>query len=169
MADTLSKAKDAASAALSELQETVSTKRQIAGLRRKITDLVAERDRVMLEIGRKVYALYGRDKVRNQDILPLCERIEQVGEGISELNEQVRELAKPKPKGVLQPAELQDETELAEEEDAEEGEAEAEAEEEEAPEEVEAPAEEEGEDAADAEDEDAEAEGTEGEAETKDE
>jgi len=159
MADTLSKAKDAASAALSELQETVSTKRQIAGLRKKITDLVAERDRVMLEIGRKVYALYGRDKVRNQDILPLCERIEQAGEAISALNEQVRELAKPKPTGVLRPTELEDETELAEEEEPE-----GEAEEEEA-----APAEEGAEDAEAAGDEAAEGGGAEEEAETKDE
>ena len=118
--DKVQKVKEMASAALSDLSTTVGTHRQIRGLQRKITDLVSERDRVMLEIGRKVFALYGRDKVRNADIIPLCERIEKVTEAVAGLNEEVQELSKPKPKGELEEATLEDETEIAEDDGDEE-------------------------------------------------
>ncbi len=116
--DKLQQAKEFASAALSDITESVGTHRQVRGLQKNITDLVGERDRVMLEIGRKVFALYGRDKVRNADIIPLCERIEEITAAVAEVNEEVQELSKPKPKGEMEAAEIVDETELAGDEDA---------------------------------------------------
>jgi hypothetical protein len=120
MTDHLSKAKEFASEKLGDLSEALSTHQKSRGLQKQIADLVSERDRVMLEIGRKVYALYGRDKVRNADILPLCESIDGIGTQIDALNVQVRELAQPKPKGVLAATELADETALDEDEPVEE-------------------------------------------------
>jgi hypothetical protein len=77
----------------------------------------------MIEIGRKVHALYGRGKVRNADVLPLCGRIDEIGKRIEALNAQVRDLSQPKPKGVLAEAKLADETELDEAPEGEEAEA----------------------------------------------
>ena len=121
MSDTLSKAKEYAGEKWEDLATSLSTHRAIRGLQKQIANLVGERDRVMIEIGRKVHALYGRGKVRNADILPLCGRIDEIGKRIEALNAQVRDLSQPKPKGVLAEAKLADETELGEapEEEAE--------------------------------------------------
>ena len=137
MSDTLSKAKEFAGEKWEDLTSTLSTQRAVRGLQKQIAKLVGERDRVMIEIGRKVHALYGRGKVRNADILPLCGRIDEIGKRIEALNAQVRDLSQPKPKGVLAEAKLADESELAEAPEEEEAEAPAEDEseaEEEAPE-----------------------------------
>jgi len=118
MSDHLSKAKEFASEKLGDLSEALSTHQKSRGLQKQIAELVDERDGVMTEIGRKVYALFGRGKVRNADILPLCERIGEIGKRIDALNAQVRELAQPKPKGVLAETALTDDSELAEESEA---------------------------------------------------
>jgi hypothetical protein len=123
MSDTLSKAKDYAGEKWEDLTTSLSTHRAIRGLQKQIANLVGERDRVMIEIGRKVHALYGRGKVRNADVLPLCGRIDEIGKRIEALNAQVRDLSQPKPKGVLAEAKLADETELDEAPEGEEAEA----------------------------------------------
>jgi seryl-tRNA synthetase len=128
MSDHLSRAKEFASEKFGDLSEALSTHQKVRHLQRQIADLVAERDRVMIEIGRKVYALYGREKVRNADILPLCGRIDEIGQRVDALNVQVRELAQPKPKGVLSDVPLTDDSELAAEADEVEAAAETEAE-----------------------------------------
>ena len=120
MSDRLSKAKEFAGEKWGELASAVGTQRQLRGLQRQIAQLVGERDRLMVEIGRKVYALYGRDKVRNADILPLCERIETIGEKIEALNDKVRELLQPKPRGELADTDVADDTELTDEAEEEE-------------------------------------------------
>ena len=117
MSDTLSRAKALATTAWDEVSSTVSLQRQVRGLQKQIADRVGERDRVMLAIGSKVFTLYGRGKVRNADILPLCERIEELNQAIAGLNERVQELSKPKPRGELHTADVVDEGELAEEDE----------------------------------------------------
>jgi len=124
MPDRLSQAKEFASEKWGGLATALSTQRQMRALHKQITDLVGERDRLMADIGLKVYALYGRGKVRNADLLPLCERITAIGERIEGLNEQVRELAEPTPRGGLAEAPVADDTEIPE--DAPEAEAEGE-------------------------------------------
>ncbi|MBM3475453.1 MAG: hypothetical protein FJX75_19485 [Armatimonadetes bacterium] len=126
MSDTLSKAKEYAGEKWEDLTTSLSTHRAVRGLQKQITKLVGERDRVMIEIGRKVHALYGRGKVRNADILPLCGRIDEIGKRIDALNAQVRDLSQPKPTGVLTEAKLADESELDEAAEDDEGEAPAE-------------------------------------------
>lgn len=115
MSQHLQRVKQFASTKWDELTSTLSVQRQIRGLERQIADLVQERDRIMMDIGAKVYALYGRGKVRNADIIPLCERIGEISKRIETLNARVRELAQPKPKGLLTEPELTDEAELADE------------------------------------------------------
>jgi seryl-tRNA synthetase len=122
MADRLSKAKEFASTRWADVSATVSTQRKIRGLRSEITDLVGTRDRLMSEMGHKVYALHARGKVRNADLLAICERVDELNDSINELNRQIQELAKPRPRGEVDDVELEDETEIAE---AGEGEEEA--------------------------------------------
>ena len=115
MSDRFSKAMGLAGEKWGELTSAVNTQRKVRGLQKQIADLVTERDRAMAEIGRKVYALYGRDKVRNQDILPLCARIDALGKQIEELNAKVREVAEPRPRGELAETAVSDDTELGDE------------------------------------------------------
>jgi seryl-tRNA synthetase len=136
MADQFSRAREFASAKWSDVSETVGTQRKMRGLRNEITELVRTRDRLMSDMGHKVFALYSRGKVRNADLLAVCERIDEVNGDIDELNRQVQELAKPRPRGEVEEVELEDETELVDEaaepeeepgEEEEEADAEAEA------------------------------------------
>lgn len=137
MADRLSKAKEFASAKWAGVSETLSTQRQIRGLRGEITESVKARDRLMAEMGQKVYALYGRGKVRNADLLAICERVDEISQSIEGLNRQIQELARPQPQGEVEDVELEDESVVAEEED--EPEEPEEAEEETEPEEAQGP------------------------------
>ncbi len=120
MADRLSKAKDFASAKWADVSETLSTQRKIRGLRGEITESVQARDRLMAEMGQRVYALYARDKVRNADLLAICERVDEINQSIDELNRQIQELAKPQPRGEVEDVELEDESEVEEEDQEEE-------------------------------------------------
>ncbi|MGQ9733076.1 MAG: hypothetical protein ACUVX8_17595 [Candidatus Zipacnadales bacterium] len=110
-----SKAKEIASEKLSELAKAVNTQRQVRALQKDISRLVAERDKVLLGIGHKVFALYERGKVRNQDIIPLCARIKDISTQIDSLNRQIQEILKPQPRGQIGGVNLEDETGLEEE------------------------------------------------------
>jgi seryl-tRNA synthetase len=118
MSDRFSKAMEFAGEKWGDLTTAVSTQRKLRGLQKQIADLVTERDRAMADIGRKVHALYSRGKVKNQDVLPFCKRIDAIGRQIEELNMKVREVAEPRPRGELAAAPIGDETELADEEPA---------------------------------------------------
>jgi hypothetical protein len=121
MSDKLSKAKQVAGDTWSGLASAVSTQWQIRKLQKEIAEFVEERDRLMMEIGHKVYALHGRGKVKNADLLELCRRIEGLGSSVDALNERIRNLSEPAPKGELEETEVEDETSLEEaEEPAEE-------------------------------------------------
>ena len=110
MSDRLSKAKQAASETWSGLASAVSTQWQIRKLQKEIAELVEERDQLMVEIGHKVYALHGRGKVKNADLLDICRRIEGIGAGVDALNRQIRDLSEPQPQGKLEGTEVEDET-----------------------------------------------------------
>lgn len=116
MADRFSKAKEFATTKWAGVSETLSVQRQIRGLRGEITDSVKARDRLMAEMGQKVYALYGRGKVRNADLLGICERVDEINQSIDALNRQIQELARPQPQGEVEDVELGDESAVAEEE-----------------------------------------------------
>ncbi len=121
MSDKLSKAKQVAGDTWSGLASAVSTQWQIRKLQKEIAEFVEERDRLMMEIGHKVYALHGRGKVKNADLLELCRRIEGIGSSVDVLNQRIRDLAEPAPKGELGETEVEDEALLEEaEEPAEE-------------------------------------------------
>jgi len=117
MADQLSKAKKLAGETWSGLTAAVSTQWQIRGLQKQIAEVVGERDRLMMEIGHKVYALYGRGKVKNADLLELCQQIEEASRNVDSLNQRIRELSEPRPEGALEEADLEDETPLEEAEE----------------------------------------------------
>ena len=116
MADRLSKAKEFAGAKWADVSASVGYQRKLRGLRNEITDLVQTRDRFMSDMGHMVYTLHGRGKVRNADLLAVCERVDEINASIDELNRQIQELTKPAPRGQVEEVELEDETELVEEE-----------------------------------------------------
>ncbi len=116
MADRMSKAKEFASTKWADVSASVGHQRKLRGLRNEITDLVQTRDRFMSDMGHMVYTLHGRGKVRNADLLAVCERVDEINASIDELNRQIQELTKPAPRGQVEEVELEDETELVEEE-----------------------------------------------------
>ena len=54
-----------------------------------IRALNQEREERIGSIGKKVYSLYTRDRVANQDILADCKRIDEITEGIGRLRSQI--------------------------------------------------------------------------------
>jgi hypothetical protein len=117
MADQLSKAKKLAGDTWSGLTTAVSTQWQIRGLQKQIAEVVGQRDRLMMDIGHKVYALYGRGKVKNADLLELCRQIEEASRNVDSLNQRIRDLSEPRPEGGLEEADLEDDTPLEEAEE----------------------------------------------------
>ena len=117
MSDAMSKARRVAGDAWGGISSAMSTQWQIRGLQKQIADLVEERDGVLLQMGHKVYALYGRDKVKNADLLGLCRQIEDIGRQIDGLNQEIRALSEPKAQGELGEADLEDETAVEEAEE----------------------------------------------------
>jgi len=117
MADRLSKAKEFAGAKWADVSASVGHQRKLRGLRNEITDLVRTRDRFMSDMGHMVYTLHGRGKVRNADLLAVCERVDEINASVDELNRQIQELTKPAPRGQVEEVELEDETEFVEAEE----------------------------------------------------
>jgi len=73
-----------------------------------------ERHDLLLIMGKKVYSLHRRGKVRNRDVLGDCKRIDEIGEELTQLQQQVEEIRRrDELEGEL---ELADETDIAEEE-----------------------------------------------------
>lgn len=69
--------------------ETIDQQAEIRRLATQIRALNQEREERVSAIGKKVYSLYTRDRVANQDILADCKRIDEVTEGISRLRSQI--------------------------------------------------------------------------------
>lgn len=84
--------------------QTEATK--LGGSMRKLN---REREELVAEMGKKVYALYRRGKVENLDLLAACKRIDQIAAELEEVRdalEKLRNEAKPE----LEVPEVSDET-----------------------------------------------------------
>lgn len=82
-----------------------------------------QRQELLVTMGKKVYALHRRGKVRNRDVLGDCKRIDEIGEELAQLQQQIEEIRR---RGEVEAElELADETDIAEEEPQAEAAAEA--------------------------------------------
>ncbi len=87
----------------------------------RIRALNRERSQLVRTIGKKVYSLHTRGKVRNQDVLSDCLRIDETAQEIEALHQQMEELRRQAATGEQLVVDIEDETPLAEEVEEEPG------------------------------------------------
>jgi len=97
------------------LAETLDRQAAIQRLAAQARALSRERNQLVVTIGKKVYALHRRGKVKNRDVLADCKRIDEIRDQIESLKAQIEEIRR-KAAGDLGEAELEDDSLLAEEE-----------------------------------------------------
>lgn len=109
---------------VSGLAGTIDRQAGMRKLAAQIGLLRRERHQRLLTMGKKAYSLHTRGKVRNRDILEDCLRIDEIEADISEFQdriEQIRRQAGPEEDLIV---ELEDETPVAEQTEAQAGETE---------------------------------------------
>jgi predicted transcriptional regulator len=87
--------------------------------RSEIRDLAREREKLLVEMGTKVYTLHRRGKVQNRDLLNDCERIDDIAETIERLEEEIAELKRQKAQARPREVKVSDESGVVGEEDVE--------------------------------------------------
>jgi len=95
--------------------ELIEQRTQIQRLSGHIRRLEKERQELLRQIGVKVYALHGQGKVRNQDVLADCQRIDAILGEISQLKKQIEQIRSAGLAKGLELPDLADETPLTEE------------------------------------------------------
>ena len=74
------------------LAESFDRQASIHGLVTQVRSLKRQRDEALLGIGKKVYTLYVRGKVRNRDVLGDCEKIDALRAEILKLQAEINEI-----------------------------------------------------------------------------
>ncbi len=95
--------------------QLIDQRAAIFRLESRIRGAARQRRDLLMQIGKKVYALHKAGKVRNKDVLADCQAIDQLNEQIADLQAQVEALKRPDKN--LQ-VELEDEETLTEEDEA---------------------------------------------------
>ncbi len=95
--------------------ETLDRQAKIQRLAGQVRALARERNSLVVTIGKKVYALHTRGKVKNRDVLADCKRIDQIRDEIADLKRQIEEIRLAS-MGEMPPVDLEDESLLGEEE-----------------------------------------------------
>ncbi len=98
------------------LSDSLDRQAKIQRLAAQVRGLARERNTLIVTIGKKVYALHGRGKVKNRDVLGDCLRLDQIREEIAELKHKIEEIRlslEERPE-----VDLEDDSLLAEEEPA---------------------------------------------------
>ncbi|MEA3400493.1 MAG: hypothetical protein U9R79_04535 [Armatimonadota bacterium] len=88
--------------------------------RSEIRELARERRRLLVEMGTKVYSLHRKGKVQNRDLRGDCERIDDIGESIDRLEQEIAELKRTAAARPPKTIEVEDESPVVGEEDIEE-------------------------------------------------
>jgi len=73
-------------------REALSEMSQISRLRLEIKDLETRRDEVYIEMGKKVWALYGKGLVKNADLLSFCKDIERINADVEAREREIEEI-----------------------------------------------------------------------------
>ena len=97
------------------LSESLDRQAKIQRLAGQVRGLARERNSLVVTIGKKVYALHSRGKVKNRDVLGDCLRIDQIREEIEGLKRKIEEI-RLSSVGDMPEVDLEDESLLAEEE-----------------------------------------------------
>jgi hypothetical protein len=107
-------------------QHGVETMREDLDRRTRIQRLVAqarglarERNALVTTLGKKVYALHQRGKIKNRDVLSDCLRLDEIRTEIEALKRKIEEI-RLADMGEMPPVDLEDDSALAEEEPEEE-------------------------------------------------
>ena len=103
------------------IAESVRRRAGMQKLAASIRGLNRERSRLIRSIGKKVYSLHGRGQVRNRDVLSDCLRIDEAGQEIEALQEQIEELRREAVAGEELVVEVEDEAPVTEEAEEETG------------------------------------------------
>ncbi len=102
------KARQGGEAAAEALEQQASIQRLVGQIRK----LQRERAQLFSQIGTKVYALHGQSKVRNQDVLVDCERLDAIGQEIDRLRRQIEDIRTASLAQGVQLPEISDDTAL---------------------------------------------------------
>lgn len=102
------------------IAESLDRQATVQKLAARIRGLTHERSELIRTIGKKVYSLHTRGKVRNRDVLSDCLRIDEIGQEIEDGQEQIEELRRQAIAGEELVVEIEDEAPVTEEEPAEE-------------------------------------------------
>ncbi len=68
----------------------------VTNRRNKIRGLTREREKLIVEMGTKVYTLHRRDKVQNRDLLVDCERVDTIAVDIDRIELEITEIKRRK-------------------------------------------------------------------------
>src|ERR1035437_6967814 len=93
-----------------EAAEATGTRLQEMRLAAAIRRLQGDREQTIKQIGTKVYTLHTRGKVRNQDVIEDCHKVDGLSDQIKDLRRQIEELERkrtgvdvPRPDGGDEP------------------------------------------------------------------
>jgi len=100
---------------LSSLRQSWTTAWDVRALRKRVSALANARVEVLADMGRTVFALHEKGKIRNADLVRDCQRVTQINDQIAELNRQIEAALAPRSTGEMPPVTLGDETEVEEE------------------------------------------------------
>ncbi len=70
---------------------------QTARLKKEIVDLESRREEVFIEMGKKVWALYGKGLVKNADLLSFCRDIESIDSEVRAKENEIEEIRARRP------------------------------------------------------------------------
>lgn len=85
--------------------------------RREVWELAREREKLMGEMGAKVYSLHRRGKVQNRDLLSDCERIDTIGADIERLEHEIEELRRAGTEAQVAEVEVSDDAPIVDDDD----------------------------------------------------
>ena len=106
-------------------REYLDRQSRVQLLKNQVRSLARERHDLVITIGKKVYALHARGKVKNRDVLSDCLRLDQIRAEIEDLKRKIEEIRLAS-LGEMAPVDLEDDSLLAEDEPAGEAQAEVE-------------------------------------------
>jgi len=93
------KALSAAQNFLRNTQEMAKRETRVIRLQTDISRLKSQRQRLFNQMGEKVFDLFSRDLVKNQDLRMMCQQIKGVDAEIELRREEIEQLRKPETRG----------------------------------------------------------------------
>jgi hypothetical protein len=93
------KAISAAQGFIKRGQEVAKRETRVIRLQTQISRLRSQRQRLFSEMGQKVFDLFQRDLVKNQDLRMMCQQIRGIDAEIELRREEIDQLRRPDPNG----------------------------------------------------------------------